>query len=82
MVDVGNDDLHDVAVLPGYAVAFNYFRSALCGRFDFLQLTHYRADPQDRGDRVARSFRIDGRVITLYDPGLLETPEPVPGRGG
>jgi len=48
MVDVGNHDLHDVAVLPGDAVAFHDFRSALCRRFDLLQLPHYGADPQDR----------------------------------
>jgi len=82
VVDVGDDDLHDVAVLPGNAVAFNYLRGALRRRLDRLQLTHDRADPQNRGNRVARSLCIDGCVITLNNPRFLEAPEPIPGGGG
>ena len=82
MVDVGNHDLHDVTVLPGDAVAFHDFRSALCRRFDLLQLPHYRADPQDGRNRVARGFCIEGCVITLNNARFLEAPESIPGSSG
>ena len=82
IIDVGNDDLHDVAILTRDAVALQDFRSALCCRFDLLQLPHHRPDPQNRGDRIACGLRIDRRVVPPNYSGLFETAQAVTRRGG
>src|SRR5918995_6221601 len=77
LIDAGNDDLHDVAVLPSHAMAFHDFRSPLRRRLNILQLAHVRPDSQNRRHRIAGCTRVDHRAVSLNHPGVFETTEAI-----
>src|SRR5215208_1936072 len=75
VLDVADEGFHEVAVLPGDAVALDHLWGALGQVGDLVQLARRRPDADHDAEREAHGPRIDLGPIALDHTGLLEPGE-------
>jgi hypothetical protein len=79
--DVAQMRAHDVAVVPGHAVALDHLRRLAGELGDVLNLARGRPDADDRAEREAERARVHIGVVAPDRPALLEALEPLGDRG-